>query len=151
MFFTRTWMSLKDSSRLMTISGVSSSTLSRRFWMRLSSSPRSWPLKRSRAMRISCLMDSLKYSLQWITEEFQTLSYPAWINASGTWYDQMSSLADLDWTCTLLRRCTSRSTRGVSRGSSWKLGCINSFIHVIIRASQANTLPWDDTTYGMNM
>ncbi|TNN89087.1 hypothetical protein EYF80_000375 [Liparis tanakae] len=44
-------------------SGVSSSTLSRRFWMRLNSSLWAWPLKRSRAMRISCLIDSRKYSL----------------------------------------------------------------------------------------
>ena len=45
------------------MSGVSSSTLSRRFWMLLSSALRAWPLNRSRANRISCLIDSLKYSL----------------------------------------------------------------------------------------
>lgn len=60
-------------------------------------------------------------------------------------------ISDLDWMCTLLSRCTSVSTSGVSSGSSWKLGCISSWIPVIIVASQANTLPWGDTMYGMNV
>lgn len=47
----------------------------------------------------------------------------------------------LDWMCTLLSRCTSRSTSSVSSGSNWKLGCINSLMPVITVASQANTLP----------
>lgn len=129
------------------MSGLRSSTESRRFWIRPSSWLRACPVKCSRARRISLRIASWRYSL-WGKSvlSFYSDNIKKNIQQISSRKRKLTKLHSyLEWMWTLSSNLTSRSTKGVSRDSNLKLEWRKSLIPLISVASQANTLPCGDT------